>query len=152
MVKKIEQSGKIQKNSKKIKLLKIKMKSKKIQKNSKIQKTKQKIIKKSEKKSIKNPKDPKNFKSGQKSENLEESKKNIENNNFLKSENSDFCFRQKNDIPLVFKYLEDAFRPKLSSPAHFRIQGGYPEPDGEGGQMEILESIIGYCCNQRKEN
>ena len=36
---------------------------------------------------------------------------------------------EKNAISLVFHYYEDAIRPEPSSPAHFRIQGGYPERD-----------------------
>ena len=35
-----------------------------------------------------------------------------------------------NAILLVFPIEEISLRPELSSPAHFRIQGGYPERDG----------------------
>ena len=38
---------------------------------------------------------------------------------------------------------EISLRPELSSPARFRIQGGYPEHDG-GQRTEILVSNIGY--------
>ena len=39
--------------------------------------------------------------------------------------------KEKNAIILVLPIEEISLRPELSSPARFRIQGGYPERDGE---------------------
>ena len=41
-----------------------------------------------------------------------------------------FAERKKNAILLVLPIEEISLRPELSSPARFRIQGGYPERDG----------------------
>ena len=52
---------------------------------------------------------------------------------------------------LVFQYKEDALRPELSSPAHFRIQGVSPERDGGGGEgrtKEILRSNLGFLISK----
>ena len=52
---------------------------------------------------------------------------------FKKSENFENIFfcrkKKKNAIPLVLPIEEISLRPELSSPARFRIQGGYPERD-----------------------
>ena len=56
-----------------------------------------------------------------------------------------FGLKKKKNILLVWPIEEISLQPELSSPARFRIQGGYPEPDGEG-QTEILMSNIG-CLN-----
>ena len=49
-------------------------------------------------------------------------------------------------ILLVLPIEEISLRPELSSPAHFRILGGYPERDGAGRSRteEILVSNIGW--------
>ena len=68
----------------------------------------------------KNPKISKNFKKSVfffKTENFEEEKK------FRRKK------EEKNAIPLVLPIEEISLRPELSSPARFRIQGGYPERD-----------------------
>ena len=39
-------------------------------------------------------------------------------------EKSPFFNNKKNGILLIFQYKESAIRPELSSPAHYRIQGG----------------------------
>ena len=44
--------------------------------------------------------------------------------------------KKKNAIIIVFQYEEDAIGPELSSPARFRIQGGYPERDGRRTEEE----------------
>ena len=57
--------------------------------------------------------------------------------------------KEKNAILLVFQYQEYGIRPELSSPARFRIQGGYPERDGGRRRRrtkEILVSNIGSVC------
>ena len=41
-----------------------------------------------------------------------------------------FAEEKKNAILLVLPIEEISLRPELSSPARFRIQGGYPERDG----------------------
>ena len=55
-------------------------------------------------------------------------------------------FAEKKSILLVFQYQEDAIRPELSSPAHFRIPGGYAECDIRTNERtkEILGSNLGY--------
>ena len=40
--------------------------------------------------------------------------------------------KEKNAIILVLPNEEISLRPELSSPAHFRFQGGSPERDGGG--------------------
>ena len=47
-----------------------------------------------------------------------------------------FRRRKKNTILLVFQYQDDAIRPELFSPPRFRIQGGYPECDGQRTKKE----------------
>ena len=46
--------------------------------------------------------------------------------------------KTKYAILLVLPIEEISLRPELSSPAHFKIQGGSPEPDGEEGQRKSL--------------
>ena len=55
---------------------------------------------------------------------------------FMKS-----CSWKPNFIAIlsVFQYLEDVIRPELSSPARFRILGGYPERDER--TEEIVSNI-----------
>ena len=49
---------------------------------------------------------------------------------------------KKTTLFLVFQYKEDAIPQGFSSPAHFRIQGGYHESDE--GRTEIIVSNFGY--------
>ena len=63
---------------------------------------------------------------------------------FKKSENYErkkIFAEKKNAILLVLPIEEISFRPKLSSPARFRIQGGYPERDG--GVVVVVGVVAG---------
>ena len=71
--------------------------------------------------------------------NLKKSEKIKENSLVFKKskscEKNIFCVHKENIIILVLAIEEIiSLHPELSSSApHFRIQGGYPERDGEGG-------------------
>ena len=68
-----------------------------------------------------------------KSENLKKSQK-ISKNHFFSFLFITFFFaekRKENAILLVLPIEEISLQQELSSPARFRIQGGYPERDGE---------------------
>ena len=72
-----------------------------------------------------------------KSKNLEKSQKIIF---FKKSESFENILvspKKNNPILLVLPIEEISLRPELSSQAHFRIQGGYPERD-TGGVVGIV--------------
>ena len=73
-----------------------------------------------------------------KSENIKKSQKFSKNHFFFKN----LKILKKKNLPKKCYSLSFSLRPELSSPAHFRIQGGYPERDTVGVAGQYFPFLI----------